>query len=447
MIEKDIDMKYLKKISPILKKLLVIIALVTFLTACADRKDHEAVVVGDDINVEDQSCLSCEILVTIYNAVGYNVGHLHGEFSKAAMPITMVGFAIWLALRLLKFVSSVTETNAGEVWNEIIKKAFICLICGMLASSSTMLKVTMDTIVFPVYLAFLDLGTQILQSSTEGGASNPDNSFIVFGQTVAVDNVKMDCSKLDTSEEQIGIGFPSSIRERMSCMINMLSAHLKLGSKIATEAMAQTRSATGIVLGFVLWSLFFVVNFGFVFYLVDSIFQMGIIILLLPIFIISYAFGPTRKWTSIGFTKVLASAGFMMCFSIIVALVLRAMIELIRNNQPIFNPTDLDAVTQDISIGFICILLIGFLIYGSMGVSQQLTSGLIGGKVDSNFQKNMKAVVQTGIRWTMTALGALFTWGASLAPQSNIKLVRRVGRVVQKAQKLREKLERLADRK
>ena len=108
----------------------MIFAVVFALAACSDQNDHEAVVVGE-VSTKDQSCLSCEILVMIYDAVGYNVGHLHGEFSKAAMPITMVGFAIWLALRLLKFVSSVTESNVGEVWNEILKKAFLCLICGM----------------------------------------------------------------------------------------------------------------------------------------------------------------------------------------------------------------------------------------------------------------------------------------------------------------------------
>lgn len=437
-------MKYLTKIFPFLKRLLLVAAAVSFLAACSNKEDA---VIGEDISVSEQSCLSCEILVMIYDAVGYNVGHLHAEFSRAAMPITMVGFAIWLALRLLKFVSSVTETNAGEVWNEIIKKAFICLICGMLASSSTMLKVTMDTIVFPVYSAFLDLGTQILQASTAGGKENPDNSFIVFGQELSVAEVKMDCSQVENSGKEIGVGFPTSIREKMRCMINMLSAHLNLGSDIATQAMHNTENGTGIVVGFVLWSSFWIVNLSFVFYLVDAIFQMGIIILLLPLFIISYAFGPTRKWTGIGFSKVLASAGFMMCFSIIVASVLRAMIELIKNNQPIFNPSDLYAVTQDISIGFICILLIGFLIYGSMGVSQQLTSGLIGSKVDSNFQKNMKAVVQTGIKWALTALGALFTWGTSLAPQSSIAFVRTIGKAAKKVQAFREKAQHLAGRK
>lgn len=442
-------MKYLTKISPILKKLLMIFAVVFVLAACSDQNDHEAVVVGE-VSTKDQSCLSCEILKMIYDAVGYNVGHLHGEFSKAAMPITMVGFAIWLALRLLKFVSSVTESNVGEVWNEILKKAFLCLICGMLASSSAMLQFTMNTIVFPVYLAFLELGATLLTNAMAGTKDNPAANFIVFGQEVVVEGVPMTCENSFNLTDVVGangVGFPTSIRNTMQCMIKMLSAYLELGGDIAWTAMKQTSSATGIVMGFILFCFFWVVKVGFVFYLVDTIFQMGIIILLLPIFIISYAFGPTKKWTGIGFVKVLASSAFMMCFSIIVAMVLRAMVSLIANNPTIFNPSDPEAHMSDISIGFICLLLIGFLIYGSMGVSQQLTSGLIGGKVDSNFQKNMKAVIQTGIRWTMTALGALLTWGSSLAPQSNIRLVRRVAKVAKNAQKLHEKMQRLAGRR
>ena len=455
-------MKFFNKISPILKKLLLIFAVVLALSACSDPDDHEATVVGErqcideqgnqyacSISTANQSCMSCEILKMMYDAVSYNVGHLHTEFSRAAMPITMVGFAIWLALRLLKFVSSVTETNAGEVWNEILKKAFICLICGMLASSPVMLQITMNTIVFPVYLAFLELGTEILQNTFAGSTDNPANEFVVFGQTVQVANVTKTCAIGNKPLETIdgAVGLPTSIKDTMSCMINMLSAYLELGGDIAWTAMKYTDSAIGFVMGVVLYLFFWVVKIGFVFYLVDTVFQMGIIILLLPTFIISYAFGPTKKWTGIGFSKVLASSGFMMCFSIIVALVLRAMVSLIANNPEIFNPEDAEAHMKDISIGFICLLLIGFLIYGSMGVSQQLTSGLIGAKVDTNFQKNMKAVVQTAVRWGITALGAIFTWGSSLAPQSNIRLVRRVGKVIKNAQKLREKMQRLAGRR
>ena len=97
--------------------------------------------------------------------------------------------------------------------------------------------------------------------------------------------------------------------------------------------------------GLLVFAIFYVVGFGFVFYLVDSIFRLGMMILMLPIFIMAYAFGPTKKWTGIGFSNIMYSAAFMMAFSIIIATVLLAMISLIADPETggIFNPSECQA--------------------------------------------------------------------------------------------------------
>ena len=140
---------------------------------------------------------------------------------------------------------------------------------------------------------------------------------------------------------------------------------------------------------------------------------------------------------------MLASAAFLMCFSVIVAVVLMAMVGLVQNNPSIFNPEGGDNAFRDISIGFICLLLIGFLIYGSMGVSQQLTSAFIGIKMSANFQKNLKAVVQAARNMLMAAVGGLISFGTSLIPQSKFVMIRKVAN---SAKALRNKLDRVAGR-
>ncbi len=448
-------MKHLGNISRFLNKLLFIILAVSFLAAC----DKEPLVVSDDpamLSADPEKCLGCEILNMMYDAVGNNVNHLQQEFIKASMSIVMVGFAIWLALRLLKFVSSVTETNPREVWNEIIRKAFICLICGMLAGSPAMLRYTVNTVVFPIYSALMDLGLQILQNSFtdnqdyENGQPKA-SSFKVFGEEIQIKGVKLECSLYETDKKSVsweeGQGFPVSIRNAMDCMIKALSKYLTIGENIALKSMRRTDKLISKIMGLILYAFFWVVKIGFVFYLVDTIFKMGIIILLLPLFILSYAFGPTKKWTGIGFGNILASAGFMMCFSIIVSLTLVAMVSLINNNQNIFSPGDSLAANevqmQDISIGFMCLLIIGFLIYGSMGVAQQLTSGLLGTGISANFQKKLKAAIQGigGAIWS--GLGFLVTTGVAALPDGGNKFVQ----AIKRSQALRAKLQRLAGRR
>ena len=102
---------------------------------------------------------------------------------------------------------------------------------------------------------------------------------------------------------------------------------------------------------------------------------------------------------------------------------------------------------SDISLGFLCLLMIGFLIYGSMGVSQQLTSALLGAKVDSNFQRNLKAFIQGVGKAIWSGLGMVVSWGASLVPQSSANLVGKVLKVAKKGNALRAKLHNWAGRK
>lgn len=434
-------MKNWQNISHNLYKLLFILMTVGLLSACSDKENSLAI---GGVDTSDQQCLSCQILNLMYTAVGENVMLMHEQFTQAAMPIIVVAFSIWLALRLLKFVSSVNETNPGEVWNEILRKAAICLFCGLLASSTGGLLFVINTFVFPVYSAFLELGLAILDNSF-----NPADQvdFTVFGTDVKVSGANISCSIegsiLATTKE-----FPTSVGKTMECMIKALSAYLTIGGDIAITIMSKAGGGlTGKVLGIILFLFFWVVKVGFSFYLVDTIFQMGIIILLLPMYILSYAFGPTREWTKKGFAHILASSAFMMCFSIIVALVLVAMIGLVNQNPTIFNPDDLEANMQNISIGFLCLLLIGFLIYGSMGVSQQLTSGLLGVGMSANFQKNLKAAVQGIGSAILSGLAAVGTMAVSAMAQSNYKLVRVVGKTIKKGQVLQAKMRKLAGRR
>lgn len=434
-------MKRWTHISAILGKLLMIILTVVMLAACSDKED--SLVVGE-VDTKDQNCLSCYILESMYKAIGANVMLLHGQFTRAAMPIMMVAFSIWLALRLLKFVSSVTETNPGEVWNEILRKAGICLLCGILASSTDGLMYVINFLVFPLYSAFLELGIEILSLSFN---SSEQVDFTVFGTDVNVAGVSMICT-VEGNTFATATEFPQAIGEAMKCMVKLLSAYLTIGGDIAITVMKQvSNNLTSKIMGILLFLFFWVVKIGFSFYLVDAIFQMGIIILLLPLYILSYAFSPTRAWTKKGLGHVLASSAFMMCFSIITALVLVAMISLIRENPTIFNPDDLEANMQDISIGFMCLLLIGFLIYGSMGVSQELTSGLLGTGISANFQRNLKAAVQGMGEAIWGGIGFVATFGVSLMAQSNIRLISEIGKRIQKAQALRGKLQELAGRK
>ena len=384
------------------KLLIILLAAMILLSGCSDETNGsfdndnaqtsqtpaEAAENGDPAQALD--CWQGSVLNTLYDVIGGTIMTQYDKLSAGSLSIMMLAFAIWVALRLLKFVSSVTESSPAEIWNEIVRKAFICLFCAYLAYSSGTLLYVINYFLFPIYGAFLEFGSQILDL-----AQNEVQSVTVFGQTVEFNVTNINCGVGDDTNATMD-GFPPAFQSTMSCMICTLVDKLRLGRQMALTAMSMDGILPWLT-GLLVYAIFYVVGFGFVFYLVDSIFRFGMMILMLPIFIMAYAFGPTKKWTGIGFSNIMHSAAFMMAFSIIVATVLLAMISLIADPETggIFNPENPEVHFKQISLATLCLLLLGFLVFGSMAVSQQLTSSIIGAHIDAKFQQNLKAVGQT----------------------------------------------------
>lgn len=417
------------------RMLIILLSAVFLLSACAGPStralDHKQAVENGQAQ---GTCWQKDILSPIYDVIGQTVMRMFDQLSQGSMALMMICFAIWAAIRLMKFVSSVAEDSPGEIWNEMLRKAFLCLLCGFLASSSTMLLAVTNTLLFPMYEAFLEFGSRILQM-----ADQSVTSVTIMGSTIQFTKPDILCT-LDGGSPVASLnGFPSNIREMMGCMICAVSDRINLGREVSLIVMSNG-GLMPFFIGILMWLTFIVVGCGFVFYLVDSIFRFGLMILLLPIFIMAYAFGPTRKWTGIGFANIMNSAAFMMAFSIIIATALMALIHMINDNPNIFNPDNPELHFHDFSIAMMCLLLVSMLIFGSMQVSQQLTSAIIGGKADAKFQQNLKAVGQAvlgivtgGFGWALKKSGFF----------ENTKL----GRAAKQGGALQHKLKDLAGRK
>ncbi len=377
--------------------LIMLLAAVMMLSACSKDKAAEnirainsaQVVQATEADPPEIKCWQGDVLNILYDVIGSTIMKQYDKLSAGSLSIMMIAFAIWVAIRLLKFVSSVTESSPAEVWNEIVRKAFICLFCAYLAYSSGTLLYVINYFLFPIYGAFLEFGSQILALS-----QNHVERVRVFGQDVEFVIKDITCGVNGDTNASMS-GFPPAFQESMSCMICTLVDKLRMGRQMALTAMSMDGVLPWLT-GLLVYLIFYVVGFGFVFYLVDSIFRFGMMILMLPIFILAYAFGPTKKWTSIGFSNIMHSAAFMMAFSIIIATVLLAMISLIADpaTGEIFDPADPETHFKQISLATLCLLLLGFLVFGSMAVSQQLTSSIIGAHIDAKFQQNLKAVGQ-----------------------------------------------------
>ncbi len=369
----------------------------------------------------DKNCSGCKVIKMILNSINHNYERLQKVYSEGAPAVLTIAFAVWLALRLLKFVSSVTENNVGEVWNEILHKAFICVICLTIVASPAALNAFINTFIMPIYMAFLELGVKILEASKGNLPSGKSVAF--FGEALDASKATFSCATQGSFNIQFSEhGFSDSYYNTLSCLIKYLRDNLSVGGEMGFAAMRRSGGVLNWLIGLVFYLAFWIVKIMFVFYLVDSIFQMGIIVFLLPVFVVAYAFGPTRKWANKAFVYMIAASAFLMCFSVLIAMVIRGMIELIANNSYIFNPEG-EASKDDVNVGWMCMILLTFLITGSLGVAAQVSNSFVGGKNQSNFQKRLKSVVQMGGKLAWKLISGLFSFGTAAMPNNMIQRV------------------------
>jgi hypothetical protein len=118
------------------------------------------------------------------------------------------------------------------------------------------------------------------------------------------------------------------------------------------------------------------------------------------------------------------------------------MIELINGRPDIFNPEGAVAkqsVFSELGIGVLCLLLIGFLVQSSMGISQSIMQAMAGGRLDDKFQERLKSLFEEGSKMVISGIGALLSASTSIMPEGLVKTINSV-----KAAK--EKVDRLAGR-
>lgn len=383
-------------IKQFLKVAMVICFAVFMLTGCGDDKNSQqnGAFADDSSTVADshRECWQSGMIDLLYENMGKVAMGMYTRITDGALPLMMIAFALWTVFRLLKFVGSFTEDSPAEIWNEIVRKLFVCLICGLIASSTTQLLWLLNTIVFPIYYAFLELGAAILTSANGEEAFKTGKTAIgVFGESINNSRPLM-CSAPAVGKASIeNLSFPDGPRTMMDCMICAVNERLTLGYKLSFESM-KLPGFMPILIGLFLLICFTFVKLGFVFYLVDSIFRFTMMVTILPVLVMSYAFKQTESWAKTGFKTIINSAALMMFIAVMIAMALLAMEQILSDNSGIFNN---GMSFTELSVPFMCLILVGFLILSSIKLAQQVTNSLVGGNSDSAFARRAATLAAT----------------------------------------------------
>ena len=375
--------------------------MLTFLLCACDKDEDKSS--GQEGNYEGQAaCWQTKIIEIVLSEVNNMFSTAAAKVAVDGWVVVMLGFAIWMAFRLLKILPSFKEENLGEIWTEIIQKLFLCAFCGWAASSVDLISWTLSTFVIPIYNTIIELGANIL------GQLSP-NTTINLGEemgTITFSGNYNQCSTsgLDASD------LSGSIKPMAYCMTCMISDRLNGGIRVGVVLLSSLDLGAMFV-GLSMMALYTFAKFAFVFFLVDSMFRLNFAAFLFPVLILGVPFSYTRKWSKHGFEMFLNSSGIMLFLGTLIAISVTSLEYILKTfaDQDFFTETSLAGQGPI----FLSLWLIAVLIINIPGLACTLADKFIGGGRGLEFQKQISQfAINTAKRAGAAILGSV-TAGAT----------------------------------
>lgn len=431
-----------KDILKFLRIALIVLCLGMSLSACTSREECLAEAAKEiqekhDKKINDgddpRACFQDKVMGTIYKAMGEASLGAYGDLTNGTLSITMLGFAIWFAFRMLKHVSSLQAETTGQVWTDISRQFFVCMACGLIASNTTLVIWSLNTLVFPIFYTFLELGSDILSNV---GASSRESQ-CVAGELVQYENASCTIGKMDLLSSGAK-AFPQGPVEMMKCMICSINSRIDIGRNLFPTLRCYSLLVAALV-----WSMFTILKVAYVFYLVDATFRMTMMLVLWPLLIVSFAFKQTRGWAKTGFLIILNVSALMMFMGIVLAMVLLAFEQVIIDNGNLYIE-GLEDTSVDVDVLALCIvlLLIAYLAMSSMKVAQAVTNGLVGGGGEAGFASHGAKIAA----WAAKRIFDVCSGGVSKGAKALVGSSKLGNAAITKINSLQAKLDKISGR-
>ncbi len=253
-----------------------------------------------------QGCIFCPLFKVLFNTASSLARKSHETFSSALFTLLGLGLAIWIAVTVLKAVSSFRGQEPKILLNTIFQKVFIVVLIMLCLKMNV-------TEFFNMFVAPLfDTGMEMARLFTQKGCTNS------YGITD-------------------GGGLPVSMGNSMICVIETVQRNLlnlmALGSNSICVAL-YVKSFWGwpifphfgyLITGLFLWIIAIVFMMAYPFLLIDCVLQFSIASSLFPAGLAGSAFKITAKYLSIGkIVKTFFNAMFNFIFLTLTMFILLA---------------------------------------------------------------------------------------------------------------------------
>ncbi|MDO4162674.1 MAG: hypothetical protein Q4D80_06725 [Pseudomonadota bacterium] len=437
------------KLNNMLRILFIVLSTLFLLTACSSSTDGATPMTQSDPRYaaeKQRECWQRDFIEIFYKGIGKQTQNVYNTLTQENLfGVVALGFSIWMAYQILRHISAPGGESLGEFWTKVMRKGALCVFCGFLASSTDQLYYVLQNFIWPIYLTALEFTSEILKITAADDASKVKAIKIAseFADDKGADGVGAICevyrnSFSDSSCEFKATSlptdgsFPDGPMNMMGCMTCTISDRLSIGYDIAIRLFKIGEISAFLVACFLMVA-FSIVKIGFVFYLVDSIFRLNIILIILPFLIMAYPFEQIRKWSVSGFKIILSSSAIMLCLGVTVSMTILAM-------QKILTQKDLDLGNSELYTEFspsaFAMMFMGFLIIKATGLAVELSKNISGIETNAGFQRKLQQLVATIGRGVLLAV----TGGTSKAATAIIDHVEKLRQIRDKYRKAKDKV-------
>jgi len=294
----------------------------------------------------NRKCFFCSLITIMYAASNHITSISFDTFAMPFAVVMAIGLAIWIAIKVLDFVSSVSKQDAPKFLTELMKQSYKVMIAFFLLLFSGQI---FDYIILDVLDAGLKFGGEVVSyASTDGDMKNAivDSKMLMTTDLNVLEEQKLNLGIKDRAKQfklpktkgrayydvelytkidnfivfvQKNIAFVQSVGTSLLCIGGR--ALIFRGDVLTWGDGFQL-----VIMGLLLAGFSFLMILSFAFYLVDAVVQLGIVGALLPFMIATWPFKITSKYSKIGWNMVLNSA-FVFLFSGMVTAVSIALID------------------------------------------------------------------------------------------------------------------------
>lgn len=374
--------------------------LVFLLSACDNTEDMASSKEGN--YSQQASCWQLKIIEIVTSQIDNLFDGAAAKVANGGPGVIMIGFAIWMAFRLLKILPSFKEENLGEIWSEIGQKLFFCSFCAWAVSSLDYITWTLNTFVTPLYNTILELASDIIAAPASGQTAFNLGEF----GNISFNGNYNSCEVAVLNMDNIR----NTIRPMANCLACQISERLNGGIRVGVSLIASL-DLVAMFVGLFMMFVFTVAKFVFVFFLVDSLFRLNFAVFLFPLLIMGVPFSYTRKWSKFGLEMFLNSSGIMLFMGILITVAVSSL-------EFIFTTYSQQGVFKEETFAgqgpvLLSLVLISVLLFDIPPLASALADKFIGGGQGFEFQKQVsKFAVNTAKRAGAAALGAV-TAGAT----------------------------------